>query len=44
MSPDQMRKEIVKVYYTKTWKWKVEQMSDNQVIAIYMKFLEEKKL
>lgn len=43
MSTDQMRSEISKVYPGKKWSDKVKKMSDNQVIAIYRKFLQEGK-
>lgn len=40
MTIQQMKDAIVKVYDTASWKKKVENMYDNQVIAIYHNFLE----
>lgn len=44
MSIQQMRKAIEDVYQGESWKHKVSRMSDNQIIAIYHKFLTSKKL
>ena len=42
LSINQMRAEITKVYSTSpTWSHKVDRMYDDQVIAIYYKFLKE---
>lgn len=42
MTVEQMRAEITKVYPTSdTWSRKVDRMYDDQVIAIYYKFLKE---
>ena len=38
MTVNQMRHDISKVYSGVKWKRKVENMSDNQVIAVYYKF------
>lgn len=40
MTVQQMRDAILKVYDTASWKKKVENMYDDQVIAIYHNFLE----
>ena len=39
MSVDQMRAAIAEVYPGGKWKRKVEKMHDDQVIAVYYKFL-----
>lgn len=39
MSVDQMREAILEVYPNSTWRRKVDKMPDEQVIAIYMSFL-----
>ncbi|MDF2800176.1 MAG: hypothetical protein K0S61_79 [Anaerocolumna sp.] len=39
-----MREAVKNVYPGDKWRNKVRNMSDNQVIAIYHKFLESKKL
>lgn len=44
MSVEQMRSAIAKVYPGKSWQDKVKKMADGQVIRIYYKFLEEKRL
>lgn len=44
MTVGDMRDAIRKVYLTKSWWKKVETMYDDQVIAIYNKFLNEGKL
>ena len=44
MRVDQMREAIRKVYPGQGWQFKVDQMSDAQVIAVYKRFLNEKKL
>ena len=41
---EQMRIEISNVYPNTTWENKVKRMADNQVIAIYNKFLKDGKL
>lgn len=38
MTVQQMRSAILKVYNTKSWRKKVENMYDDQVIAIYHDF------
>lgn len=45
MSVEQMR-AVLKKQYNGAWKWvaRVNQMSDNQVIAIYFRMLNAKKL
>jgi hypothetical protein len=40
---DQMRNEIEKVYPGDSWKRKVALMDENQVIAVYYKFLHDGK-
>ena len=42
MSIDQMRNELSK-FYGDSWKRKVALMDDNQVIAVYHKFLHDGK-
>lgn len=44
MSVEQMRHAISKVYIGAKWQNAVSRMSDNQVIAVYHKFLKEHKL
>ena len=44
MTVANMRDEISYVYDTNSWKNKVDDMYDDQVIAIYYKFLAEGKL
>lgn len=39
MTVQQMKDAIVNVYRTESWRKKVENMYDNQVIAIYYDFL-----
>lgn len=43
MGIDQMRNEIEKVYPYDGWKRKVALMDENQVIAVYHKFLHDGK-
>ena len=43
MLMDDMRAAITSVYPNATWKYRVDKMGDNQVIAIYYKFQEEGK-
>ena len=43
MSPTQMRAEIARVYKGRSWKQKVNRMSDEQVTAIYLDFLKKGK-
>ena len=38
MYVEEMRREIARVYKGKDWDKKVDNMSDNQVIAMYYKF------
>ena len=44
MKTGQMRHEIAKVYKSTWWQKKVEKMNENQVIAIYYRFLAAGKL
>ena len=44
MTVANMRDEISNVYDTNSWRNKVDDMYDDQVIAIYYKFLAEGKL
>ena len=44
MKTEQMRHEIAKVYKGAGWQKKVKKMNENQVIAIYYKFLSNGKL
>lgn len=44
MSIEQMRAILGRVYISQFWKSKVSKMSDNQVYAVYMRFLESGKL
>lgn len=44
MTVQQMRDAILKVYDTESWKKKVANMYDDQVIAIYHNFVERKIL
>ncbi len=44
MTVDQMRREIILPYNNDTWKAKVSCMSDDQVLAIYTRFVRDKKL
>ena len=39
MSIEQMRMAILDVYGSESWEEKVKHMTDNQVIAVYHKFL-----
>ena len=43
MTTDAMRLAISSVYSSDSWKRKVENMADGQVLAIYMKFLADGK-
>ena len=43
MTVNQMREYILKVYPGPSWKRKVAAMYDDQVIAVYYKFLESGK-
>jgi hypothetical protein len=43
MSVEQMRSAISSAYKSSSWQSKVSKMSDNQVIAIYYKFLNTNK-
>ena len=44
MTVENMKTEISHVYDTRSWQKKVDEMYDDQVIAIYYKFLKEGKL
>ena len=44
MSVDQMREVITKVYPAERWQKKVAKMSEEQVMAIYFKFVQSGKL
>ncbi len=44
MKTEQMRYEISKVYKGAGWQKKVKKMNENQVVAIYYKFLANGKL
>lgn len=44
MSIEQMRGILSRVYVSQFWKAKVNKMSDKQVYAVYMRFLEDGKL
>lgn len=44
MTVENMRREIAHVYDTRSWDRKVDEMYDDQVIAIYYKFQKEGKL
>lgn len=44
MSPQQQRLEIKKIYPGKNWSDKVDRMSDNQVIAVYLRLKGKGKL
>jgi hypothetical protein len=44
MSVMQMRKLVQDAYPGKKWRDKVSKMGDGQIIAIYHKFLDSKKL
>lgn len=44
MSIELMRDAILKVYPGKAWEDKVANMSDNQIIAVYYKFLNNNQL
>ena len=39
MSIEQMRSMITQVYPGPIWSWRVKNMSDNQVIAVYHNFM-----
>jgi hypothetical protein len=41
MSVQQMRVEITKVYKGERWRLKVLRMTDNQVIAVYHRFVKD---
>ena len=43
MTTNEKRAAIARVYPSKSWQEKVAKMSDNQVIAIYQKFLADGK-
>lgn len=44
MSIDQMRHEVAKAYSGEKWKHKVKNMPDDQILAIYTRFLNSGKL
>ena len=44
MSIEQMRRAIQLVYPGEKWKKRVSRMSDDQIIAIYHKFVDSKKI
>lgn len=44
MSPEQMKREILKVYSGPNWAFKVEKMSDKQIAAVYLRFMNQGKL
>ena len=44
MSIEQMREEILRVYHEDGWRYKVLEMSDNQVAAIYKRMLSNGQL
>jgi hypothetical protein len=44
MSVEQMRKAVEEAYPGEKWKNKVKHMSDNQVLAVYTRLLDKKKL
>lgn len=44
MSIEQMRSKVKEAYQGDKWKQKVSKMSDNQVLAIYRRFLDSKKV
>lgn len=43
MTVQQMRNKIISVYEGMAWRRRVENMPDDQVIAIYYRFLEDGK-
>ena len=43
MTTNEKRAAIARVYSSESWQEKVTKMSDNQVIAIYQKFLADRK-
>lgn len=45
MTVEQMRAEVIKVYASSdSWAFKVNKMSDNQVIAIFRRFQRDGKI
>ena len=44
MSVALMKREILKVYSGPNWAFKVEKMSDKQIAAVYLRFLNQGKL
>ena len=38
------RQQVIEAYQSKTWREKVNKMSDQQVIAIYFRFKKEGKI
>ena len=39
-----MKREILKVYPGPTWAFKVEKMSDKQIAAVYLRFMNQGRL
>lgn len=44
MTVNEMREKLKKAYSSPNWEEKVDRMKDKQVIALYYKFLNEKKI
>lgn len=44
MTNNQMRDVVSKVYEGQKWKTKVAAMPDSQIIAVYYRFMKEKKI
>ena len=44
MSVDQMRSAVIKVYTSEKWRQRVKEMPENQIIALYYKFLNAGKI
>lgn len=44
MSPEQMRVEIKKAYNSERWRTRVDNMWDNQVMAIYFNMLKKEEV
>ena len=44
MSDTYLKRDKLRNLYGESWKYKVDRMSDEQVIAIYLKFLKEGKI
>lgn len=43
-SKEDKRQALIAVYRTQTWKEKVKAMSDQQVVAVYLRFQKDNKL